>query len=102
MALPFGLRSAPKVFNLLADRLQWIFQQHGIEFVIHYLDDFLFAGRPGAEECREYLQQALALCEELRVSMGKLVEPAMLIEFLGILLDTCRLELCLPTDKLYA
>ena len=102
MALPFGLRSAPKVFNLLADCLQWIFQHHGIDFVIHYLDDFLFAGRPGTGECREYLQRALALCEELgvRVSMGKLVGPATLIEFLGILLDTLRLELRLPTDKL--
>ena len=98
MALPFGLRSAPKVFNLLADCLQWIFQHHGIEFVIHYLDDFLYAGQPGAEECREYLQQALAPCEELgvQVSLEKLVGPAMLIEFLGILLDTHRL----PTDKL--
>ena len=62
----------------------------------------MFAGQPGAEECREYLQQVLVLCEELgvRVSMGKLVGPAMLIEFLGILLDTRRLELHLPTDKL--
>ena len=28
--LPFGLRSAPKVFNVLADCLQWIFQHSGI------------------------------------------------------------------------
>ena len=40
-ALPFGLRSAPKIFNALADGLQWILEEQGVE-VIHYLDDFLF------------------------------------------------------------
>ena len=39
-ALLFGLRSAPKLFNLLADCLQWIFQKHIQGTVIHYLDDF--------------------------------------------------------------
>ena len=102
LALPFGLRSAPKVFNLLADCLQWIFQHHGIEHIIHYLDDFLLAGRPETGECREFLQRALVLCEALgvRVSMGKLEGPATLVGFLGILLDTLRLELRLPNDKL--
>ena len=28
--LPFGLRSAPKIFNALADALQWICHFHGI------------------------------------------------------------------------
>ena len=40
-ALPFGLRSAPKIFTALADAAEWIARQRGVEFVIHYLDDFL-------------------------------------------------------------
>ena len=31
LALPFGLRSAPKVFNAVADAMQWIFEQHGVK-----------------------------------------------------------------------
>ena len=43
--LPFGLRSAPKLFNILADLLCWIAQQHGISQPLHYLDDFLLIYR---------------------------------------------------------
>ena len=40
--LPFGLRSAPYIFNKFADGLQWILQDTGnLPCVIHYLDDFL-------------------------------------------------------------
>jgi len=34
--LPFGLRSTPKLFNLLADLLPWMAKQHGVSFLIHY------------------------------------------------------------------
>ena len=39
--LPFGLRSAPKVFNAVADALNWHLHQMGIPLVCNYLDDFL-------------------------------------------------------------
>ena len=46
-ALPFGLRSAPKIFSAIADALTWAMIQAGVHTVIHYLDDFffLFVGR---------------------------------------------------------
>ena len=40
-ALPFGLRSSPKIFNALADFLAWILYSEDVPLVIHYLDDFL-------------------------------------------------------------
>ncbi len=43
--LPFGLRSAPKIFNALADGLHWVLEQEGLD-VLHYLDDFLFFEAP--------------------------------------------------------
>jgi len=46
-ALPFGLRSAPKIFSALADGLLWIMLHNGVERAFHYLDDFLFLGPPG-------------------------------------------------------
>ena len=44
--LPFGLRSAPKLFNVMADLLGWILQQQGVSELLHYLDDFLTMGPP--------------------------------------------------------
>ena len=37
---PFGLRSAPKIFNALADAIEWCARQKGILHIFHYLDDF--------------------------------------------------------------
>ena len=39
--LPFGLRPAPKVFNAVADALNWHLNQMGIPLIRHYLDDFI-------------------------------------------------------------
>ena len=53
--LPFGLRSAPKLFNLIADLLHWILVQRGISFLMHYLDDFLTVGSVARAECQQNL-----------------------------------------------
>ena len=34
--LPFGLRSAPKIFTALADAAQWLICQHGVLHCLHY------------------------------------------------------------------
>ena len=39
--LPFGLRSAPKIFTAVADAAEWIARQQGVTTILHYLDDFL-------------------------------------------------------------
>ena len=49
--LQFGLRSAPKLFNAIADALQFIAQANGIENIVHYLDDFVILGAPGSNQC---------------------------------------------------
>ena len=45
-ALPFGLRSAPKIFSAVADMIAWALHCAGVQHQIHYLDDFLFLGAP--------------------------------------------------------
>ena len=40
-ALPFGLRSALKIFMALADALQWVMLREGVSMVHHYLYDFI-------------------------------------------------------------
>ena len=44
--LPFRLRSAPKIFNAVADALEWILKHRGIRYIYHYLDDFIVLGPP--------------------------------------------------------
>ena len=39
--LPFGLRSAPKIFCAVADALQFILINKGITNSLHYLDDYI-------------------------------------------------------------
>jgi hypothetical protein len=40
-ALPFGLRTAPFLFNLFAEGLHWILLSRGWKRLHHYLDDFI-------------------------------------------------------------
>ena len=101
-ALPFGLRSAPKLFNAVADALAWIVGQASGSIPLHYLDDFLFLGRPGTDECKGILQTALRLCAELGVPLSeeKLEGPGTVLTFLGIELDSDKRQLRLPKEKL--
>ena len=100
--LPFGLRSAPRLFNILADLLTWSGQHRGVSFVIHYLDDFLTVGPPSSDTCQHNLDILKQLCDELGVPLAleKVEGPSTTISFLGILIDTVRMEIRLPEDKL--
>ena len=84
-ALPFGLRSAPKLFTAVADGLLWIMGRHGIRDALHYLDDFLLLG-PG-DQCTVALH---SLCKVLGVPIAdhKVESPSTVLPFLGILIDT--------------
>jgi hypothetical protein len=49
MFLLFGLRTAPRIFNMFAEALHWIFETLEEWNVAHYLDDFLFVFPPGTD-----------------------------------------------------
>lgn len=42
--LSFGVHSASKLFNILADILHWIAQQHGVYHIMFFVEDFLLLG----------------------------------------------------------
>ena len=63
LMLPFGLRSAPKLLNAIADALEWILHQQGIAFCKHYLDDFIIAGPPKCQNCRQALEMLDKVCD---------------------------------------
>ena len=88
--LPFGLQSAPKIFSVVADALQWVFQQKGVTLVGHYLDDFITVG---SQECKENLQ---LVCQSLGVPVVKSKTSV----YLGFEVDTIQGVVCLPAEKL--
>ena len=100
--LPFGLRSSPKLFNILADLLAWILEHQGVSYLLHYLDDFLTMGNPHSSECHHNVTTMKQVCQLLRVPLAteKVEGPSTCLEFLGILLDTIWMEARLPEDKL--
>ena len=101
--LPFGLRSAPKIFNALADALQWIARNLGVSYLEHFLDDYITGGAPGTEECNNNLLLLVAICAMLNIPLAvtKREGPSTCLTFLGIIIDTVNLELRLPTEKLH-
>ena len=48
--LPFGLRSAPYIFNQLSDALEWVLHHnYGLSNILHILNDFFIAERSHLE-----------------------------------------------------
>jgi hypothetical protein len=101
-ALPFGLRSAPKIFNAIADVIAWVLACQGIPHQLHYLDNFLFIGAPNSQRGHKYRAIALQTLEKLGVPIAahKTQGPATPLIFLGIMVDTSTFELHLLSDKL--
>ena len=99
--LPFGLRSALKLFNIMASLLEWILLNQGFTFLLHYLDDFFTMGQPGTTVCQHNLHLLIEICHMLGIPLAieKIDGPATVLDFLGILLDTEQMEVCLPQDK---
>ena len=96
--LPFGLQSAPNIFSVVANALNWYLQQSGIRFSRQYLDDFIVIGRPHSAE----LALLDAVCRELGVPIAehKRDGPTTCLTFLGIEIDTVAGELRLRPEKL--
>ena len=69
--LPFGLSSAPKIFNALADAIEWIVSEQGVEQVFHYLDDFAVLGHPDTLECQQALDMLKDICATLGVPTNR-------------------------------
>ena len=103
--LPFGLRSAPKIFNTVADALQWVLLNQGIEFIFYYLDNFLCIippTEPGRLDYCNPLEVITSICSKLEIPLvsDKVMGPSTCLVFLGIEIDTIRMQIRLPEEKL--
>ena len=92
----FGLQSAPKVFNMVADTLCWCLQQAGIQWgVVHYLDDFIIVALPDSDKCSRAVRILGNTCAKLDVPLAadKSEGPMRALVYLSIVIDTMAGEL---------
>jgi len=68
LVLPFGLRSAPKIFLAVADAVN-----QGIHKLLHYLDDFILLTKDHSEAI---IQKDILIT--VREKLGVLMEPSKL------------------------
>ena len=100
--LPFGLRSAPKIFTAVANTMEWCVHKAGVKYIYHYLYDFTVLGSLDSEECHRHLLCLQSIAADLGVplALDKQNSPTTVIVFLGIIIDTTHQKLRLPEDKL--
>ena len=99
--LPFGLSCAPRVFTKLLKPVVAHLRSQGVRLVI-YLDDLLIIG-----DTESHLQQHLKMTMDLLESLGFLLNekkseltPCRRIRFLGFEVDSNKMTLRLPKEKL--
>ena len=103
--LPFGLRTAPYLFNLFADIFHWILedQLQGRRLpakIVHYLDDFLII-LPSTADLISYSKIFNKLAEEVGLAIKESKnEEGTVASFGEIEIDTEKMIIRLPTKKL--
>ena len=101
--LPFGCRSSPAIFEYFSSAMEWVTKTRlDIENIIHILDDFLILGPPSSYRCHRDLSLFLTFCHRVGIPIKteKTVSPTTCITFMGLVLDSSRMEARLPQDKL--
>ena len=97
----WSIRSAPYLFNLVATALEWIFKEQSTSpHVIHYLDDFLFAGPGNNSCCKHTLEMSVCSHLDIKIKTEKCVGPTTRITFLGIEIDKLSQTMRVPKEKL--
>ena len=102
LVLPFGLRSAPFIFDAVASAVDWILSHnHGVHPLLHYLDDFLTMGPPASSTCQDHVDRAFAVFNRLGLPLHpeKCEGPSTTLTFLGIELDSVNQVARLPMYK---
>lgn len=102
--LPMGCSASCALFEIFSCFLEWtikyITRKESIE---HYLDDFLFVGRPGTTDCLYLMSNFRSLCDKVGVPLAeeKTIGPSCIITFLGLEIDTIEMVIRIPQEKLF-
>lgn len=69
--------------------------------IIHYLDDFLFAGSRDTSHCTQLAESFQTLCQQfgIPINSSKTEDPTSKLTFLGLGIDTVTQTIFIPTHK---
>ena len=103
--LPFGLRTAPFLFDLFAKGLHWVMAANP-DFavpdfaILHYLDDFLAIG-PQSADAVAYDYSFASVCKQLGFQIKtEKSTTGTIADFCGLEIDTHAMQARLPPPKL--
>lgn len=100
--LPFGCSIACATFEKFSTALHWIVENQSTHnTLVHYLDDFLFAGPANTCICQNLMGSFDTICKELGVPLSeeKTEGPSTYITFLGLGINTINQTIFIPKDK---
>lgn len=101
--LPFGSRLAPGIFHTLSQAVRRMMNHQGYHRTLAYCDDFLICHHD-KHQCLLALNHLIRLCRKLgfAINYSKLVEPTTSVTFLGVNIDSNKMTVGLPGDKVQA
>lgn len=103
-SLPFGCSISCSTFDKFSTFLEFaVRRRSAVGKLLHYLDDFLFGGPKGTNDCKIIMGHFEICMAELGVPIAreKTVGPTTVICFLGLELDTLKMEVRIPIGKVH-
>lgn len=91
--LPFGCSVSCAKFEKFSTFLEWVFgDRSSCDNIVHYLDDFLLAGKARSQDCAYLMGVFREICTELGVPLAedKTLGPANCLVYLGLEINTSR------------
>ena len=101
--LPMGCSVSCNHFERFSSFLHWVVEtETGLQDIDHYLDDFLFAGAEQTNNCSKLMNAFANICSRLGVPIAneKTEGPATVISYLGLLINTEKMLIQIPKEKL--
>lgn len=98
--LPFGARRSCMIFHRISQAIKRMMQRRGFDLCV-YIDDFICMSLV-KDVCMQAMNTLISLLRKLGlpVNWQKMVDPTQCITYLGVEVDSTRMELRLPADKL--
>ena len=100
--LAMGASCSCKIFEEFSTALQWILKtKFKVDHCVHILDDFLFLAF-SQKLAAHYLKCWTTLASDIGtpIAWDKTTDPAQIIIFAGVELNSLEMTACLPLDKL--
>ena len=103
LVLPFGLRSSGAIFNKFASLVRWIIIHHYQHSdIVNYSDDFFAVLDTQMAHAIAQLDNIIQAFQDLNIPLAedKIEGPSTLLTYLGIVINSLRMTIEVPDEKL--